>query len=106
MKLSTVNIPYCEYLNRCPQKTNTRITGSAPDISGKGIVNPVAAILSVAMLLKYSLNMLPEASAVEEAVRRTINRGIRTPDIGGSATTGEVGDAVAAELAMVLQERP
>ncbi|KAH0545100.1 hypothetical protein GP486_008475, partial [Trichoglossum hirsutum] len=80
------------------------IHGSAPDISGKGIVNPVAAILSVAMLLKYSLNMHPEASAVEEAVRRTINRGIRTVDIGGSATTVEVGNAVADELAVILQE--
>jgi 3-isopropylmalate dehydrogenase len=57
------------------------------------------------MLLKYSLNMHPEASAVEEAVRRTINRGVRTVDIGGSASTSEVGDAVAGELAAVLQER-
>ncbi|KAI9863349.1 MAG: 3-isopropylmalate dehydrogenase [Trichoglossum hirsutum] len=80
------------------------VHGSAPDISGKGIVNPVAAILSAAMLLKYSLNMHPEASAVGEAVRRTINRGIRTVDIGGSATTVEVGNAVADELATILQE--
>ncbi|KAI9783123.1 MAG: 3-isopropylmalate dehydrogenase [Geoglossum umbratile] len=80
------------------------IHGSAPDISGKGIVNPVAAILSMAMLLKYSLNLHPEALAIEEAVRRTIDRGIRTIDIGGSATTSEVGNAVAEELAKVLQE--
>ncbi|KAH0538426.1 3-isopropylmalate dehydrogenase A [Glutinoglossum americanum] len=80
------------------------IHGSAPDISGKGIVNPVAAILSVAMLLRYSLNMFPEAAAIEEAVRRTINRGIRTVDIGGLASTREVGNAVADELAVVLQE--
>ena len=77
-------------------------TGSAPDISGKGIVNPVAAILSVAMLLQYSLNLPTEAKAVEEAVRRTIDSGVRTADIGGRATTSEVGDAVAKELSKAL----
>ena len=77
-------------------------TGSAPDISGKGIVNPVAAILSVAMLLQYSLNLPIEAKAVEDAVRRTIDSGVRTGDIGGRATTSEVGDAVAKELSKAL----
>ena len=57
--------------------------GSAPDISGKGIVNPVAAILSTAMLLQYSLNLPEEAKAVEEAVKRTIDKGVTTTDIGG-----------------------
>lgn len=78
------------------------IHGSAPDISGKGIVNPIAAILSVAMLLQYSLNLPAEAKAVEEAVRRTIDSGVRTGDIGGTASTNEVGDAVAKELTKVL----
>ena len=77
-------------------------TGSAPDISGKGLVNPVAAILSVAMLLQYSLNLPKEAKAVEEAVRRTIDNGTRTKDIGGKASTTEVGDAVANELTKML----
>ena len=81
-------------------------TGSAPDISGKGIVNPVAAILSMAMLLQYSLNLPAEAKAVEEAVRRTIDSGVNTGDIGGKATTRQVGDAVAKELAKVLGEKP
>lgn len=78
------------------------IHGSAPDISGKGIVNPVAAILSTAMLLQYSLSRLSEAKAVEEAVRRTIDRGLCTGDIGGTASTSDVGDAVAEELKKVL----
>ncbi|KAI9808177.1 MAG: hypothetical protein M1825_004634 [Sarcosagium campestre] len=78
------------------------IHGSAPDISGKGIVNPVAAILSVGMLLQYSLNLPKHAKAIEEAVRRTIEKGVRTTDIGGSASTSEVGDAVAAELERLL----
>ena len=80
----------------------TGATGSAPDISGKGLVNPVAAILSVAMLLQYSLNLPKEAKVVEEAVRRTIDSGARTKDIGGKASTAEVGDAVAQELTRIL----
>jgi len=79
-------------------------TGSAPDISGQGIVNPVGTILSIAMMLKYSLNLNVEAGAVEEAVRRTIENGVRTKDIGGSSSTTEVGNAVAAELKKVLAE--
>lgn len=77
--------------------------GSAPDIAGKGIVNPVAAILSMAMLLQYSLNRPAEARIIEEAVRNVIEAGIRTGDIGGKSTTVEVGDAVAAELEKLLQ---
>ncbi|MCJ1255919.1 3-isopropylmalate dehydrogenase [Lignoscripta atroalba] len=79
--------------------------GSAPDIAGKGVVNPVAAILSMAMLLQYSLNLPSEAKAVEVAVRRTIDSGVRTGDIGGKASTSEVGDAVAGELEKVLSEK-
>jgi 3-isopropylmalate dehydrogenase len=74
------------------------IHGSAPDIAGKGIVNPVAAILSVAMLLLYSLNMPKESTLVEAAVKIVIESGVSTADIGGNASTKEVGDAVAAEL--------
>lgn len=80
-------------------------TGSAPDISGKGVVNPIAAILSTSMLLQYSLNLPEEAKFVEEAVRRTIDRGIRTTDIGGDASTSQVGDVVAEELKKILTSR-
>ncbi|KAI9754806.1 MAG: 3-isopropylmalate dehydrogenase A [Chaenotheca gracillima] len=79
------------------------IHGSAPDISGKSIVNPVAAILSVAMLLQYSLNLPTEARAVEEAVKRAIESGVKTGDIGGTASTKEVGDKVAEELLAILK---
>ena len=78
--------------------------GSAPDISGQGIVNPVGTILSAAMLLKYSLNLPIEAKAVEDAVRIVIEKNVRTKDIGGSNSTSEVGDAVAEELKKVLSE--
>lgn len=78
------------------------MTGSAPDISGKGIVNPVAMLLSVSMMLKYSLCEPALAAAVDQAVKQVIEKGIRTGDIGGSSTTKEVGDAVASELAEIL----
>lgn len=65
-------------------------------------MNPVAAILSMAMMLQYSLNRPTEAKAIENAVRNVIEAGIRTGDIGGKAKTSEVGDAVAAELEKTL----
>ena len=78
------------------------IHGSAPDIAGQGIANPCGAILSAALLLRHSLGLEAEALAVEAAVSRTIDAGIRTPDVavagGARATTQEVGDAVLAEL--------
>lgn len=77
--------------------------GSAPDISGQGIVNPVGTILSVAMMLKYSLRLPAESKAVEDAVRIVIEQGIRTKDIGGTSSTVEVGDAVAETLKNVLK---
>jgi 3-isopropylmalate dehydrogenase len=55
------------------------------------------------MMLQYSLQLPAESKAVEEAVRRTIEKGIRTKDIGGTSSTVEVGDAVAEELKVVLK---
>jgi 3-isopropylmalate dehydrogenase len=78
------------------------IHGSAPDIAGKGIANPVGTILSVAMLLRHSLGLNVEAEAIESAVTRAIENGARTPDIAAQGTrafsTREVGDAVLAQL--------
>ncbi|KAM0713606.1 hypothetical protein Q7P37_010568 [Cladosporium fusiforme] len=79
------------------------IHGSAPDISGQGIVNPIATVLSVSMMLKYSFQQPELASKVDQAVKATIDNGIRTKDIGGSAGTAEVGDAIAKELAAILK---
>ncbi|KAM0562090.1 hypothetical protein ACHAPJ_002534 [Fusarium lateritium] len=79
------------------------IHGSAPDISGKGIVNPIGTILSVAMLLRYSLNLPEEAKNVEQAVRAALDGGLRSKDLGGNATTKEVGDAVVEELKKILK---
>jgi 3-isopropylmalate dehydrogenase len=66
------------------------IHGSAPDIAGKGIANPVGTILSAAMLLRHSLGLPAEAAAVEAAVDRTITEGCRTADLGGKLTTREM----------------
>ncbi|RYN63887.1 3-isopropylmalate dehydrogenase [Alternaria tenuissima] len=77
------------------------IHGSAPDIAGKGIVNPVGMILSVAMMCRLSLDMGAAATSIEAAVRDTLEAGICTPDIGGTASTSEVGDAVVAALVRI-----
>lgn len=60
-------------------------------------------ILSVAMMLQYSFNLQDEAKAIEEAVKRTVEAGVYTPDILGTSSTQEVGDKVAEELGKVLQ---
>lgn len=78
--------------------------GSAPDISGKGIVNPIGTILSVAMMFKYSLNLPNEAKTIEQAVKNAIDSGVLTKDLGGSATTKEMGDAVVKELEKALKK--
>ncbi len=78
------------------------VHGSAPDIAGKGVANPLAAILSFAMMLRYSFDMSEEARLVEDAVRHALAAGARTADIaagaGGGATTREMGDAVLREI--------
>jgi 3-isopropylmalate dehydrogenase len=66
------------------------IHGSAPDIAGKGIANPFGAILSAALLLRYSLKLEVEAVAIERAVDQVITDGCRTPDLGGSMATDQV----------------
>jgi 3-isopropylmalate dehydrogenase len=79
------------------------IHGSAPDIAGQGIANPYGTILSVALLLRHSLGLLPEAETVETAVYRAISAGVRTPDIAEpgqrAATTAMAADAVVAAVA-------
>jgi 3-isopropylmalate dehydrogenase len=74
------------------------IHGSAPDIAGKGIANPVGTILSVAMLLRYSLGLEAEAKAVERAVFDAVAAGSRTRDLGGSATTASAADEILSRL--------
>ena len=74
------------------------IHGSAPDIQGKGIANPIAAILSMAMMLRYSFGLQEEADAVELSVQEVLNSEYRTPDLATDisllVSTSEMGDQI------------
>ncbi len=74
------------------------IHGSAPDIDGKGLANPMATILSAAMLLRHSFGLEAEAARIEAAVAKALGDGIRGGDLGGSLGTAEIGDAVLERL--------
>lgn len=76
------------------------IHGSAPDIAGMGIANPIGTILSAAMLLRYSLGLEAPAQAIETAVRKVLDSteagglGLRTADLGGKASTVDIGNGI------------
>ena len=78
------------------------IHGTAPDIAGKGMANPIATVLSVALMMRYSLGLTEEAAAVERAVEQVLASGLRTPDVAGAGGrqvgTLEMGDALAAAI--------
>ena len=78
------------------------VHGSAPDIAGKNLANPIATILSAAMMLRYTLGLAAEADAMEDAVRKFLDAGYRTPDICGKnhtyTTTSQTGDRIAEEI--------
>ena len=89
--------------------------GSAPDIAGKGIANPLATFLSVAMMLRHGLDRPAEAAAIEAAVEAVLQRGLRTPDLAGRSGvapaeievgTEEITDAVLEELRACRRRRP
>ena len=77
------------------------VHGSAPDIAGKGIANPLGAILSAAMMLRYSFDLEQEAECIEDAVNSVLERGLRTADLGGASaavSTSEMGKEVVAAI--------
>jgi 3-isopropylmalate dehydrogenase len=74
------------------------VHGSAPDIAGTGAANPLAMFLSAALMLRHGLGLGDQAAAVESAVDRALADGLRTPDLGGSATTAEATQAVLTHL--------
>jgi 3-isopropylmalate dehydrogenase len=89
-------------------KTNKRhalyepVHGSAPDITGKGLANPIAQILSFAMALRYSFDLPEDAELIEKAVAKTLAKGLRTADIAAkgekTVSTAEMGAAIRGEL--------
>jgi 3-isopropylmalate dehydrogenase len=74
------------------------VHGSAPDIAGKDLCNPIGAILSVALLLRYGLGLENEAGAVEAAVENAIAKGARTADLGGDMGCWAMSEAIADEV--------
>ncbi|HAV76344.1 MAG TPA: 3-isopropylmalate dehydrogenase [Anaerolineae bacterium] len=74
------------------------IHGSAPDIAGSGIANPIGTILSSALMLRHSLKLESEASAIEKAVHQTVTDGARTADIGGKLSTRQMTDEIIINL--------
>ena len=81
------------------------VHGSAPDIAGKGLANPIGSILSVAMMLRFSLGLPEEADLIERAISDALASGARTADIangGGHISTAEMGEAVASKLVPLL----
>jgi 3-isopropylmalate dehydrogenase len=74
------------------------VHGSAPDIAGRGVANPLAIFLSAAMMLRHGLALEREAAAVESAVQRALAAGLRTPDLGGEAGTAQATKAVLENL--------
>ena len=74
------------------------VHGTAPDIAGQGIANPLAMILSAALMLRHGFSLEAEAAALESAVDRALAAGLRTADLGGTATTAEATEAVLKEL--------
>ncbi|GAB4501313.1 MAG: 3-isopropylmalate dehydrogenase [Anaerolineales bacterium] len=74
------------------------IHGSAPDIAGRGIANPVGTILSAALMLRYSLNLTAEAAAIEKAVSEAIRAGARSADLGGKLSTRQMTDEIIKQM--------
>jgi 3-isopropylmalate dehydrogenase len=74
------------------------VHGSAPDIAGTGGANPLAMFLSAAMMLRHGLDSEERAAAVESAVDQALAEGLRTPDLGGSATTAQATQAILKHL--------
>ena len=74
------------------------VHGSAPDIAGQGVANPLAMFLSAAMMLRHGLDLEAQAAAVESAVQRALAAGLRTPDLGGESGTAQATDAVLENL--------
>jgi 3-isopropylmalate dehydrogenase len=82
------------------------VHGSAPDIAGRNRANPIGAILSAALMLRYSFRLETEAKAIEAAVEKVLKRGVRTPEIPGRGRpvgTSRMGDLIADEVRKLLK---
>lgn len=96
------DLPVTEFGSKTIKGFYEPVHGSAPDIAGQGIANPVGTILSVALMLRYSFGMFEEAEAIERAVNKTLDDGVRTRDLRGTASTKEIGEKIRENLAAIL----
>lgn len=78
------------------------VHGSAPDIAGQGVANPIAMILSLGMLLEHSFGMVDEASMITKAIENVLDKENKTRDLGGTLSTSAMGDCIAAELSSMF----
>jgi 3-isopropylmalate dehydrogenase len=82
------------------------VHGSAPDIAGKGIANPIAMLASFGMALRYSFNMVREADLLDQAIAATLAKGLRTADIrtsgGDIVSTAQMGEAIVGEFEKLI----
>lgn len=76
--------------------------GSAPEIAGQGVANPIGQILGVALMFRYSFSLLKEAKIIEDSVREVLDSGICTQDLGGSCSTVEMGNAICSKIQQKL----
>lgn len=74
------------------------VHGSAPDIAGQGLANPMAMLSSAAMMLKYSLDMSAEAEILDASIKEALDEGVRTRDLGGEADTVQIGEAILSKV--------
>lgn len=88
----------CEAQNEPVKGIYEPVHGSAPDIAGQNIANPVGMILSVAMMFEYSIGMPELAKEIERSVEVVLGKDIRTPDLGGDSSTQAVTDSIIAEI--------
>jgi 3-isopropylmalate dehydrogenase len=102
--LASASIGEAKNRLKMPRGVYEPIHGSAPDIAGKGIANPIGMIMSAAMLLRHSLGLDNEAQAIEEAVSTAITNGERTPDLGGTHSTISLTEKINEGLAAGIHE--
>ena len=102
MITGSIGTPPSASMNETGKGMYEPIHGSAPDIAGKGIANPIATILSCAMMLRYSFGLKDEADAIENAVENVLDAGHRTADIAAKGekvlSTSEMGELIRAQI--------
>ncbi|ETN36252.1 3-isopropylmalate dehydrogenase [Cyphellophora europaea CBS 101466] len=99
------DIPVTEFGSKTVKGFYEPVHGSAPDIAGQGIANPIGTILSAALMLRYSFGMEEDAQAIEQAVNAALDSGVKTRDMKGNTSTREMGDQIRSHLTRILDAK-